>query len=109
MLSGLTSPQTPQANLLAFVRYKYEGDIHEDFLFSKPLPSQCTAEKIFETLNGFMLSNRLGKGCVGLSTDGARAMAGKLSGVVKQVKDVSQLSTAVSTETHWLSKRRWQF
>lgn len=58
-----------RSNLLAFVRYKYEGDIQEDFLFCKPLPSQCTVEKIFEMLNGFMLSNEIDWAkCVGLST-----------------------------------------
>ncbi len=37
------------ANLLAFVRYEYNGEIHEDFLFCKLLPSHTTAETIFET------------------------------------------------------------
>ena len=36
------------ANLLAFVRYEHDGEIHEDVLFCKHLPSHTTAETIFE-------------------------------------------------------------
>ena len=38
--------------------------------------------------------------CVGLSTDGARAMVGRLTGVVKRVKDVAPLVTAVHCSIH---------
>ncbi|KAK7916308.1 hypothetical protein WMY93_012069 [Mugilogobius chulae] len=38
--------------------------------------------------------------CVGLSTDGARAMVGRLTGVVKRVKDVAPLLTAVHCSIH---------
>ena len=89
------------ANLLAFVRYEHDGEIHEDVLFCKHLPSHTTAETIFETLNGFMVSNEIDwTKCVGLSTDGARAMVGRLTGVVKRVKDVAPLVTAVHCSIH---------
>ena len=89
------------ANLLAFVRYEHDGEIHEDVLFCKHLPSHTTAETIFETLNGFMVSNEIDwTKCEGLSTDGARAMVGRLTGVVKRVKDVAPLVTAVHCSIH---------
>ena len=47
------------ANLLAFVRYEYDGEVHEDFLFCKQLPSHTTTETIFDTLNEFMVSNEI--------------------------------------------------
>ena len=89
------------ANLLAFVRYEYDGEVHEDFLFCKQLPSHTTAETIFDTLNEFMVSNEIDwEKCVGLSTDGARAMVGRLTGVVKRVRDVAPLVTAVHCSIH---------
>lgn len=45
------------------------------------LPSHTTGEAIFETLNEFMVSSEIKRTkCVVLSTDGARAMVGKLCG-----------------------------
>ena len=89
------------ANLLAFVRYEYDGEVHEDFLLCKQLPSHTTAETIFDTLNEFMVSNEIDwEKCVGLSTDGARAMVGRLTGVVKRVRDVAPLVTAVHCSIH---------
>ena len=71
------------ANLLVFVRYEYNGEVHRGFLFYKPIPSQATAETIFDTLNEFMVSNKIDWAkCVGLSTDRAQGMVGKLVGVV---------------------------
>ena len=84
------------ANLVAYVGYEYDGEVHKDFLFCKPLPSQATMETIFDTLNEFMVSSEIDWAkCVGLTTDMARAMAGRLTGVVKRVKDVAPLVTAV--------------
>ena len=90
------------ANLMAYVRYEYDGEVvHEDFLFCKPLPSQATAENIFDTLNEFMVSSEIDWAkCVGLSTDGARVMVRRLTGVVKRVKDVAPLVTAVHCSIH---------
>lgn len=51
--------------------------------------------------NGFLVSNDIDwTKCVGLSTDGAWTMVGKLSGAVKWVKDVAPLVTAVHCCIH---------
>ncbi|KAL1268682.1 hypothetical protein QQF64_034045 [Cirrhinus molitorella] len=84
------------ANLLAFIRYECDGDIEENLLFCRPLHSNTTAEAIFDILNDFMISNNINwTKCVGLSIDGARAMLGRHSGVVKRVRDVAPLLTHV--------------
>ncbi len=65
------------ANLLTFVRYECDGEIEETFRFYRPLHSNATAEAIFDILNDFIISNDINwSKCVGLSTDGARAMMG---------------------------------
>lgn len=89
------------ANLLAFVRYDCDGEIEENFLFCRPLHSNATAGAIFDILNDFMISNDIDwTKCVGLSTDGARAMLGRHSGVVKRVRDVAPLLTHVHCCIH---------
>lgn len=51
---------------------------------------RTTAGCVFNALNDFFTkSNILWDKCVGLSTDGARAMSGKLTGLVARVKNVA--------------------
>lgn len=89
------------SDLLAFVWYEYDVEIHEDLLYGKPLPSHITAETILETLNTFKVSNQIDwTKCVGLITDRARAIVGRLTGVVKRVKHVAPLVTAVHCSIH---------
>ena len=38
---------TSVAQLLVFVRYSYEGKLHEDMLFCSPMEGRCTASDIF--------------------------------------------------------------
>ncbi len=88
-------------NLLTFVRYECDGEIEDNFLFCRPLHSNATAETIFDILNFFIISNDINwSKCVGLSTDGARAMMGRHSGVVKRVRDVAPLLTHVHCCIH---------
>lgn len=95
------------ANLLAFVRYEHDGEIHEDVLFCKHLPSHTTAETIFETLNGFMVSNKIDwTKCVGLSTDRARAMVGRLTGEIE--KGQRRGSTSYSCPLQYPQRGTWQ-
>ncbi|XP_068227640.1 zinc finger BED domain-containing protein 5-like [Palaemon carinicauda] len=64
-----------EANLLCFVRYIYCGEVHDEFLFCRPLPTNTTGEAIFNVANDFIVQNELSwSRCVGISTDGATAM-----------------------------------
>ena len=78
------------ANLLTFIRYEFENTIHEDLLFCSILPTHANAESIFAVLNTFMTENGLNwEQCVGLTTDGARALSGKYKGLIARVKTVA--------------------
>ncbi|XP_057184698.1 zinc finger BED domain-containing protein 5 [Triplophysa rosa] len=89
------------SNLLAFVRYVHNGQLQEDFLFCKPLPGQSTAQAIFDILNAFIVSNGIDwSKCVGLSTDGARAMTGHRNGLVARVKTLAPLVSSVHCSIH---------
>ena len=67
-----------EANLLSYVRYIYAGEVHDDFLFCRSLPTNTTGEAIFDSLNNFITQNDLDwTRCVGICTDGATAMTGK--------------------------------
>ncbi|KAJ4945773.1 hypothetical protein JOQ06_023451 [Pogonophryne albipinna] len=77
------------ANLMVYVRYEHDGAAQEDFLFCQPLETRTTAEHIFQLLDAFVQENGLEwKKCVGVCTDGARAMTGRHSGVAARIKEV---------------------
>jgi hypothetical protein len=76
-----------QANLLAFVRFEFNGSIEEELLFCKYLPSTTTGEEIFKCLDEFITENEINwSKCVGLTTDGARAMSGIYVGLIAKVR-----------------------
>ena len=67
-------------NLLAFVRFETSESVEEEMLFCKPLPTRTTGADIFNCLDGFMKENEIDwSKCVGVTTDGARAMSGNYS------------------------------
>lgn len=77
------------SQLLVFVRYIWENDVHEDILFCKPI-SRGTSEEIFSSIDSYIKGKGLEwKNCVGICTDGARAMCGKNSSVVTRVLEKS--------------------
>lgn len=81
---------TNMAQLLVFVRFDYHEDIREEFLFCKPLESNTTAENMFNVIDLYVL--KLGvpwQKCVGICTDGAKAMYGHLTGLAAKVKKVA--------------------
>ncbi|KAL1448445.1 hypothetical protein WDU94_012212 [Cyamophila willieti] len=83
-----------KAIMLVFVRYLLEDQIFEDFLFSCEL-LQTRAEDIFTALNDFFNKHDITwTKCVGLSTDGAKSMAGHKTGLQARVK-------AVAPEVKW--------
>ena len=66
-----------EANLLCFVRYIYDGGVHD----KKNDPTNTMGEAIFDSLNDFNVKNNFDwTNCVGICTDGATAMTGKLRG-----------------------------
>ena len=87
--------------LLVYVRYVYDFEMIENFLFCKPLERQTTSVEIFKVLNDFIEQNGISwKKCVGVCSDGARAMTGRHGGVVTQIQSVAPnavLHTAAST------------
>ena len=77
-----------KAALLCYVRYEHERNIFEDFLFISSLV-HTTAEEVFNCLNEFITSHDMDwLKCVGISTDGTRAMSGKLTGLVARIKEI---------------------
>ncbi|XP_075340393.1 SCAN domain-containing protein 3-like, partial [Odontesthes bonariensis] len=80
---------TTCAQLMVYVRYIKELGVQEEFLFCHPLPARTTAGEIFKALNDFVQESHIDWGhCCGICTDGARAMTGRHSGVVKWVQAV---------------------
>ncbi len=80
------------ANLLVYVRYEYhhDGAAQEDFMFCQSLETRTAAEHIFQVLDAFIQENSLDwKKCVGVCTDGARAMTGRHSGVAARIREVA--------------------
>lgn len=83
-----------KAIMLVFTRFFWEDKIYEDFLFSCEL-LHTTAEDIFTALNDFFNEHEVAwTKCVGLSTDGAKSMAGNKTGLQARIK-------AVAPEVKW--------
>lgn len=75
------------AQLLCYVRYEEKYSVGEDMLFCETLSAHTTGEDIFYKVNEFVLRNGMDwKKCVGICTDGARAMTGAHSGLVTKIK-----------------------
>ena len=89
------------AHVLVYVRYIHEGTIKDDMLFCKSLETRATGEDIFKMLDTFVTSHRLmWTQCVGICTDGAKAMTGRHSGVVTRVQAVAPDATWVHCSIH---------
>ena len=82
---------TKMAHLLAYVRYVYNNDIHEDLLFCQPLPGRTTGMDIFQTVDDFFQEvGLLWTNCVGVCTNGAAAMTGHTAGFHARVRSASE-------------------
>ena len=88
--------------LLVYVQYVYDFEMIEDFLFCKLIEGRTTSVEIFKVLNDFIDQNGISwEKCVGVCSDGARAMTGRRGGVVTRIQFVAPnavLNTAASTE-----------
>uniref|UniRef100_A0A1A8ERQ8 DUF4371 domain-containing protein n=1 Tax=Nothobranchius korthausae TaxID=1143690 RepID=A0A1A8ERQ8_9TELE len=77
-----------KAILLVYVRYLYQEDLHEDMLCALSLPTKTTGEELFKSLDDYVSGKLKWSYCVGICTDGAAAMTGRLSGLTARIKEV---------------------
>lgn len=76
-----------EAQLLVYIRFISQGRFVEEILFCKALEKRSTGKDIFQVLDDYIESNGLDwTRCVGVCTDGAAAMTGKVSGVTALIK-----------------------
>ena len=76
------------ALLLVFVKYCADGNIHDDLLCCKELPTRTTANEVMHCLDEHFTNKSIDwKNCVGVCTDGAATMTGVHRGVVKQIQE----------------------
>ena len=79
-LDESTDP-TKIVHLLAYVRYIYNADLHEELLFCQPLHGRTTEMDIFPTVDYIFKEVDLFRtDCIGVCTDGAAAMTGHTAG-----------------------------
>ena len=79
--------------LLTYVRYVKNGNIEEDILFCRSPPAHTTGEALFEVLDGYIRDAGISwDKCVGICTDGARAMTRRISGLVTLVQHLAPLA-----------------
>uniref|UniRef100_A0A3B3SPJ2 Uncharacterized protein n=1 Tax=Paramormyrops kingsleyae TaxID=1676925 RepID=A0A3B3SPJ2_9TELE len=78
------------AQLLAFIKYTFDGKLHEDMLFCSALEGTCMGSDIFTKLDTKIKEMGLSwDNCVGVCTDGAGAMVGKNKGLKAKVLEVA--------------------
>ncbi|GBN69178.1 Zinc finger BED domain-containing protein 5 [Araneus ventricosus] len=90
------------AILMVIVRYPYLDSFLEDLLICKPLSTTTTGTEIFKLLDEFFAENSiLWDSCVDMSTDGAKAMTGKMSGTIAKIKEKAKGCSS----SHWILHR----
>ncbi|XP_075454709.1 zinc finger BED domain-containing protein 5-like [Ascaphus truei] len=79
---------TGKAQLLAFARFEYNGEIVENFLCCKELGQTCRGQDVCDVLSSYLESLGLSLDrCVGICTDGAPSMIDSMKGFVTLVKE----------------------
>ena len=63
--------------------------MHQDLLCALSLPTNTTGAELFKSLNGYVSGKSKWYFCVGICTDGAAAMIGRLSGLISRIKEVA--------------------
>ena len=97
-----TTDVSSKAQLLGYVRYCFNNNVHEDF-FCRALEGYTTGEAIFLKVSKVLEEVGLKwEDCVGVCTDGAAAMLGKNVGFHAKVKS---LNTGPITFTHCIIHR----
>ncbi|XP_076069774.1 zinc finger BED domain-containing protein 5-like [Oratosquilla oratoria] len=98
------------AQLLVFIRYSFDGRLHEDMLFCSTLEGTCTEDAIFTELDSKLREMGLPwDQCVGVCTDGAGAMLGKRKGLRGKIMQVAPNVNFTHCIIHReaLAKARW--
>lgn len=93
-LSGLFSIQLDEATdsnddaqLICYVRYIEETNVCEDLLFCRKICEGGKAADLFKILDSYIIENNINwENCVGVCTDGARAMSGQYGGLQALIK-----------------------
>ncbi|KAI2647347.1 SCAN domain-containing protein 3 [Labeo rohita] len=81
------------AQLLTYVRYVKNDNIEEDILFCRSLPEHTTGKALFEVLDGYLQDAGMSwDKCVGICTDRAHSMTGRISGLVTRVQNLAPLA-----------------
>ncbi|XP_071036460.1 protein FAM200A-like [Parasteatoda tepidariorum] len=74
--------------------------MHEDLLCALTLPTNTTGAELFKSLDGYISRQLKWPFCVGISTDGAAAMTGCLSGLTARIKEVAPENEATHSLIH---------
>lgn len=89
-----------KAIMLVYVRYVDQDEVQEDLLCCLSLPSTTTGTELFQVLNEYVAGRLEWKFCVGVCTEGAAAMTGRLSGFTARVKEVAPECEATHCMIH---------
>ena len=95
-----------KATMLAFVRYIFQEDVHEDMLCAFSLPTNTTAAELFKSLSDYISGKLNWSFCVSICTGGVAAMTGRLSGFTTQVKQVTSDSLHCVIPGEMLASRK---
>jgi hypothetical protein len=77
------------AQLLVFVRYCFEENIQEEFMFCLPLSERCTGSDIFKAVNDHFTAEDISwANYVDICTDGAAALTGHKKGFQSEVQQI---------------------
>ena len=76
-----------KATMLVFVQYIFQEDVHQDMLCALLLLTNTTAAELFKSFNDYISGKLNWSFCVGICTDGAAAMTGRLSDFATWVKE----------------------
>jgi hypothetical protein len=77
------------AQLLVFVRYCFEENIQEEFIFCLPLSERCTGSGINKAVNDHFTAEDISwVNCVGICTDEAVALTGHKKGFQAEAQQI---------------------
>jgi hypothetical protein len=77
------------AQLLVFVRYCFQENIQEEFMFYLPFSERCTGSDIFKAMNDYFTAEDISwANCVGICTDGVTALTEHKKGFPAKVQQI---------------------